>query len=54
MYEEALKHNDILGLIIATRPDCIDNDTLDYLENLVSKGFYIKLNMALNPQLIGL
>ena len=28
MYEEALKHNDILGLIIATRPDCIDNNIL--------------------------
>ena len=39
MYEEALKHENILGLIIATRPDCINTGTLDYLEHLVSKDF---------------
>ena len=36
-YELSLKHENILGLIIATRPDCINTGTLDYLEHLVSK-----------------
>jgi len=47
MYEEALKHENILGLIIATRPDCINTATLDYLEHLVSKGFYIKIEYGI-------
>jgi radical SAM protein (TIGR01212 family) len=34
MYEEATAHPSVLGLIIATRPDCIDNPLLDYLQEL--------------------
>lgn len=33
-YEEALSHPDVIGLIIATRPDCIDNSKLEYLSEL--------------------
>ncbi len=35
--EEALSHPKIKGLVIATRPDCIDTDKLDYLQNLTGK-----------------
>ena len=31
-YEQALKHKDIIGLVISTRPDCITTKILDYLE----------------------
>ena len=47
MYEEALSHPDVIGLVIATRPDCIKDEVLDYLEELASKGYFIKLEFGL-------
>ena len=46
-YDEALSCQDIVGLVIATRPDCISNEILDYLQLLSSKGFFIKLEFGL-------
>lgn len=34
LYEEALSHPDIVGLVIGTRPDCVDEQKLDYLKDL--------------------
>lgn len=39
LYESALKVNDVVGISIATRPDCITNELLDYLEDLSRKTF---------------
>jgi hypothetical protein len=36
VYEEALAHPQIVGLVIGTRPDCVPNEVLDLLEELVS------------------
>ena len=47
MYEEALNHKDVLGLVIATRPDSIKDEVLDYLETLSKKGVFIKLEYGL-------
>ncbi len=47
IYEEALEHKKVIGLVIATRPDCIKDDVLDYLESLVNRGFFIKLEFGL-------
>ncbi|MBT6808285.1 MAG: TIGR01212 family radical SAM protein [Flavobacteriales bacterium] len=47
MYEEALSHSDVIGLVIATRPDCIKDEVLDYLEELASKDYFIKLEFGL-------
>lgn len=47
MYEEALDHKDVVGLVIATRPDCIKDDVLDYLQSLVERGYFIKLEFGL-------
>lgn len=33
-YEEALAVEDVVGLVIGTRPDCVSSDILDYLEEL--------------------
>lgn len=33
-YEEALSVEDIVGLVIGTRPDCMSDELLDYLEDL--------------------
>lgn len=38
-YEQALKHPLISGIVIATRPDCLDDDVLDLLEELNEKHF---------------
>lgn len=46
-YEEALKHKDVIGLVIATRPDCINIEILDYLQELVKQGYFIKLEFGL-------
>ncbi|MAM05473.1 MAG: TIGR01212 family radical SAM protein [Flavobacteriales bacterium] len=47
MYEEALSHKDVIGLVIATRPDSIKDDVLDYLQHLAKKGNFIKLEFGL-------
>ncbi len=47
MYEEALAHKDVIGLVIATRPDSIKDEVLDYLENLAAEGNFIKLEFGL-------
>jgi len=47
MYEEALDHKDVIGLVVATRPDCIKDEVLDYLEELAVAGNFIKLEFGL-------
>ena len=37
LYEEALSHPSVVGLVIGTRPDCIDEAKLDYLSKLAEK-----------------
>jgi radical SAM protein (TIGR01212 family) len=39
LYEEALKYPGVIGLIIGTRPDCIDNEKLEYLKKLSSRCY---------------
>ena len=34
LYEEALSHPDVVGIVIGTRPDCVDQEKLDYLSDL--------------------
>ena len=41
MYEEALAEEDVVGLVIGTRPDCISAPLLDYLEQLSRQTFLI-------------
>ncbi|NTW31777.1 MAG: TIGR01212 family radical SAM protein [Bacteroidetes bacterium] len=38
-YEEALQHPQVIGLVIGTRPDCVDNEKLDFIEELSLKHF---------------
>ena len=47
MYDEALSHKDVIGLVIATRPDSIKDDVLDYLQYLAKKGNFVKLEFGL-------
>lgn len=41
LYEEALDVEDVVGIVIGTRPDCMPDDTLDYLDELNRQTFMI-------------
>ena len=41
LYEEALKVEDVVGIVIGTRPDCVSSELLDYLEELNKRTFLI-------------
>ena len=36
LYEEALSHPSVVGIVIGTRPDCVDSAKLDYLADLAN------------------
>lgn len=36
LYEEVLSHPEVVGIVIGTRPDCVDEKKLDYLAGLAS------------------
>ncbi len=45
-YEEALRHPRCIGLAVATRPDCLNDDVLDYLSELNRRTFlWIELGL---------
>lgn len=41
LYEEALSHPKVIGLMVGTRPDCVDDTILDYLSELSEKYFVV-------------
>lgn len=41
LYEEALCVEDVVGIVIGTRPDCVSDDILNYLEELNRQTFMI-------------
>ena len=40
-YEEALRHKDVVGIIIGTRPDCMPQPLLDNLAELAKRTFVL-------------
>ncbi len=40
-YNEALSDEKIIGLVIATRPDCVNNELLDYLQHLAQDNYIV-------------
>ena len=46
LYSEALSIPGIIGLVIGTRPDCIDEEKLDYLKEL-SKNYHIMIEYGI-------
>jgi uncharacterized protein len=41
LYEKALKQTGVIGLVISTRPDCVDDEKLDYLYKLSKKHYIV-------------
>jgi hypothetical protein len=46
LYEEALSYPDVVGLIIGTRPDCVDEEKLHYFKDL-SKKCYLAIEYGI-------
>jgi radical SAM protein (TIGR01212 family) len=46
IYEEALGYPDVIGLVIGTRPDCMDDEKLDYLQ-VLSKKTYLQIEYGI-------
>ncbi len=45
LYDEALVQKDIIGLSIATRPDCLGEDVLDLIEQYNKKECFVELGL---------
>lgn len=41
LYEEALSHPSVVGIVVGTRPDCVDEQKLDYLAELAKEHVVI-------------
>ena len=39
LYDEALNHSKVVGLVVGTRPDCVDDEKLDYFARLAQSKF---------------
>lgn len=46
LYEQAMKNPKVIGLVIATRPDCLDNELLDYFQKL-SGTCYVMVELGI-------
>ena len=46
LYETALSYPEVVGLVIGTRPDCVDTEKLKYLNEL-AKDYYITVEYGL-------
>lgn len=46
-YEAALSHPLVKGLVIGTRPDCVDAEKLDYLASLQKEGSIIEVEYGI-------
>jgi radical SAM protein (TIGR01212 family) len=46
IYEEALRHPKVTGLVIGTRPDCVNDELLDYFADL-SKKCYLMIEYGI-------
>lgn len=50
LYEEALSHPKIAGIIISTRPDAINEEILDYIKE-ISEQFYVAVEYGIESTL---
>ena len=46
-YEAALSHPRVMGLVIGTRPDCVDAEKLDYLSSLRQSGKIVEVEYGI-------
>ncbi len=46
-YLQALQHEDVIGLCIGTRPDCVPDAVLDLLCEIRGRGFHVLIELGL-------
>ena len=46
LYDEALKHPAVAGLVIGTRPDCVDSELLDWL-TVISRDYFVTVEYGI-------
>ena len=46
LYEQALKVPGIIGIVVGTRPDCVDEEKLDYFQEL-AKSHYVTVEYGI-------
>ena len=46
IYEEALQHPKVVGIVVGTRPDCVNDEILDYFAEL-SKRCYVMIEYGI-------
>jgi len=46
LYEQALSHPQVIGISIGTRPDCVDEEKIEYLEQL-ARDYYVTIEYGL-------
>jgi len=46
IYEEALSYPNVVGLVVGTRPDCVNSELLDYFADLV-KRYYVMIEYGI-------
>ncbi len=46
LYEEALSHPKVIGIVVGTRPDCVNDELLDYFSEL-SKRYYVMIEYGI-------
>ena len=47
LWDFALSYSDVIGLSIGTRPDCLNEDVLNILENYVKNGYEIWIDLGI-------
>ncbi|MDD5476041.1 MAG: TIGR01212 family radical SAM protein [Syntrophales bacterium] len=47
LYDEALCQEDVVGMAVGTRPDCVSGDVIDLLQNYVNEGKHIWIEYGL-------
>ncbi len=50
LYLEAVNHPDIVGLVVGTRPDCINEDLIQFMSDL-AKEYYVSLEFGVESTL---
>ena len=46
IYDAALEHEDVVGLSVGTRPDCLPDEVLDFLGEYVNEGYEIWVELG--------
>ncbi len=45
-YDEALSVPDVVGLVVSTRPDCVDDEVLPLLDSIRRRGYQVTLELG--------